>query len=715
MYLPVGHCEPSIWVRPQMSNRLFAAWREHPGRFALTVAFAYNVTSIVPNPQPLFAMKPSTPFHLIACFAALLAFAGACMPTGLPFPATSTPAGLPLPSLVDTPKTSGDSPPASTPGLVAFPTAAPATATPAAPTMTLAPAAGNGRSSSATPVVQVISPLPGAQVSISQTVYVVAYAASDNTIARVELSDDGVPVRTETPSIPLSTFSAIIPWTPTQIGAHVLRVTAFDSYSRASVPDEISVSVTPDTRRPTSTILYPLGTPQVELGSVLQVYAAASDEAGIKRLDLWVDNQLYTYVLPQNSTPTTFPAVFAWNALSAGNHSLLVRATDTQDQTYDSPPLKVFVVDTHSPALSLSFDRPSIGIGEPMTITVTALDVSGIQRVELWTGKEISSTVTSANPARQTSLSTQFTWANGAAGDYTVTARAYNSSGNYKESPAQTISVLRPGQPAPTRTTAPTPTRTRTPRPQPTPRLQPPAPPTIEISQPADHFVSQGPLRFTLSARASAELDRMELWAYYQGQPNPQLLCTIDARATTSKTGQCDWSPTDAGVLFLYAQAVDNFQQYGRSPILSGIIGIPSLPTPTPTPVSLTGRWSATVPTGAYVVVFRPLATASGVALRGDFKAASAATPSTEIAGRVASGSVKGDRVTFRVEFTPSASPPGTLTSDTPPATSAPTATPSAPALEFDCGVDAAGVSLDCKFKDARGQSGAALFRREGS
>ncbi len=683
------------------------------GRFAPGVSFAYNVTASVPIPHSVFPMKPSISFYLMTGLAVLVAFASACTAVQSPFEPTSTPVS----PLVDMPTPSEGQPAVATPALVAFPTAAPATATASAPTVTLVPASGEGRAGSGAPVVQVVSPLPGAQVSISQTVYVVAYAASDNTIARVELSDDGSPVSAETPSIPLSTFSTVLRWTPALTGTHTLRVTAFDNNNRTSA-EELNVAVTPDTRRPTSTILYPIGTPQVELGSVLQIYAAASDEVGIKRLDLWADNQLYTYVVAENPAPAAFPTVFAWNASSAGNHALFVRATDTQDQTYDSPPLKVFVVDTHAPALSMSFDRQSVGVGEPMTITVTALDVSGIQRVELWTGKEVSNTVTSVNPARQTSLSAQFAWANGAAGDYTITARAYNTGGTYKDSPAQTVSVLRQGQPNPTRPATLTPTRTRTPRPQPTPRLQPPAPPTVEITQPADHFVSQGPLRFTISARASAELDRIELWGYYQSQPNPQLLCTIDARATTSKTAQCDWTPTDAGVLWLYAQVIDNFQQYARSPVITGIISVPGLPTPTPTPASLAGRWTAAVSAGQYALVFRPIATASGVALRGDFKVTSAATPSTEMAGRVVSGSVKGDRATFRVEFTAAASAIGTPASATSLPTTAPTAaptvTPSAPALDFDCGVDATAATLDCKTKDARGATSTALFRREG-
>ncbi len=662
-------------------------------------------------------MNSSTSFRLIACLAviawlaALLAVASACTPSTPPPPASVTPAQ----PVVESPKTNGGETPVNTPGLVAFPTAPAATFTAPAPTLTLSAAPlSEGRSSSAAPVVQVVSPLPGAQVSISQTVYVVAYAASDSAIARIELSDDSVPVRTETPVMPLPTFSTIIPWTPAQTGAHVLRVVAFDASNRASAPEEVTVTVVSDTRRPTSSILYPLGQPQVELGSVLQVYAVSTDEVGVKRFDLWVDNQPYTYVFaPNSSSSATLPTIFAWTAVPAGNHTLFVRATDTQDQTNDSPPLKVFVVDTHSPTLSVSFDRSSVGIGEPVTITVTALDVSGIQRIELWTGKEISNTIASANAAHQTSMSAQFAWSNGAAGDYSLTARAYNVGGSYKESPAHIMSVLRSGQPTPTRT-APTPTRTRTPRPPPTSRLQPPAAPSVEISQPGDRFVSQGLVRVVYSARASAELDRVEVWGYYQGELNPQLICTVDAHNTTSKNGQCDWSPYQAGAVFLFAQVVDNFQQSTRSPTISGIIGVPALPTPTAMPISVTGRWSGAAPAGQYVVVFRPIATTSGVALRGDFKIVSAATPSVETTGRVVSGSVKGDRVTFRAEFAASAGAASTPSTDTPPPTAPPTATAAAPAIDLDCGVDLAGTVMDCKFKDARGQTGAVTFRREG-
>lgn len=650
----------------------------------------------------------------------LLYTASACTPVAPPAPATITP------SVGRTGET-----PATTPVLVAFPTTAPSDSRGAASptamlsdsratvearstaTATVSATLTGGRTSAALPVVQVVAPLANAQFSLNQTVYVIAYAAGENGIWRIELADDNALVRAENMPAPFpQTFPAVIPWTPTQLGTHVLRVVAFDANNQASAPEEVPVSVVPDARRPTATIVYPIGTPQVELGSVLQLHAVATDEVGVTQFDLWVDNQLYTYVTSQNANgQSPFPVVFAWSALTPGNHVLFVRAHDTQDQTTDSSPLRVFVADTHAPALSAAFDRTNALVNESIAITITALDASGIQRIELWNAKDAyaSSTITSVSPARQTSMTAQVAWQSASPGDYQLTVRAYNANGNYKESPAQTISVLRPGQSTPTRAPTPTSTRTRAPRPAPTRRLQPPAPPSAEIAQPADRFSNQWPVRVIFSGQGNAELDRIELWGYYQGQLNPQVICVIDAHATTQKAGQCEWAPTVAGVVSLFAQAVDVYHQTGRSAPISGTIGVPGLPTPTPTPASLAGRWSATTSTGQYVATLRQI----GAAIRGDFKIITTGTPATEIAGRIPSGSIKGDHVTFRVEFSPLGAPTATSAPDLPTPTAAPAPTPLAPALEFDCAVDPNAIALDCKSKDARGQSGAVLFRRE--
>ena len=644
-------------------------------------------------------MESSSHSRRLLAAVMLLFIVTACSPVAEPAPSTAT--------------ATSAATAANTPAIVAFPTAAPETATLAAPiTSTVAvplPAS--------IPIVQLVSPIPNTQVSISQTTYVVAYAADDTGVARIELFDDNALVRAEnapTPAPPI--FSATIPWTPVDLGNHTLRVIAYDTSNRASAPAEMTVSVTPDTRRPTALVLYPLGTPQVELGSILQIQVAAIDEVGVTQLDLLVDNQLASYVTsPSAGGQSPFPTVFAWQALTAGAHTLVVRAHDNQDMTNDSAPLKVQVIDSHAPALSVALDRTNALANDPITVTITALDISGIQRVELWVGKDIASTTTSGDPPRQTLMTVQTAWQSTNPGDYQISARAYNADGNYAESPAQTISILRPGQPTPTPSPSATPTRTRAPRATQTPRLQPPAPPTAEVILPSDKFTAQSPLRVTFGGKGNAELDHIELWGLFLGQSLPQLICTVDARATTQKNAQCDWSPP-AGVVSIFAQAVDSYRQAGRSPTITGYVGVPTIPTATPTPISFTARWTAP----SYTATLRQ----TGSALRGEF---SMTLSGKDIAGRITSGSIRTDRISFHVEFpapsTPTMAPTptsatlitGTATLTATVATTPLGVAPLAPAMDFDCNVDAAVSLLSCNWKDARGSTGAVLFHRENS
>ncbi|MEW5717192.1 MAG: Ig-like domain-containing protein [Chloroflexota bacterium] len=502
---------------------------------------------------------------------------------------TIAPPAPPTPAPTSTPE-----PPTNTPVRVAFPTVAPASAAPtiaASSTATITPSSSSARGT-APPVAQLVSPVSSAQISVGQTYNVVVYAADDNGVARVELSDDGALVRAENAPTPAPrVFSAIIPWTPTQSGAHALRVVAYDGDHRASAPDEVTVTVLQDARRPTSIIVYPIGTPQVDLGSILQIYGVATDDAGVTQVELWADNQMYTYLAAQNAgAQNAFPFVFGWNALAPGTHTFFVRARDNQDQTTDSTPLKVVVVDTHQPSLRLQFERTNAPLNEPITITVTALDVSGIQRIELWSGKEIFYTTKSANPARQTALTAQLLWTSANPGDYQIFARAYNANGNQKDAPAQTISILRPGQATPTPAPTITPTRPRAPRATPTARSQPPPPPTAEILSPVDRFSGSSPLRVTFAGRGNSELERIELWGYTQGQTQPQIICAIDAHASTQKTGQCDWNMPSAGVVSVFAQASDIYRQTARSTPITGYIGAPLAPSPPATPTATVAR-----------------------------------------------------------------------------------------------------------------------------
>ncbi|MBI5034602.1 MAG: hypothetical protein HZB51_29115 [Chloroflexi bacterium] len=627
-----------------------------------------------------------------------ISFVAACepvtvVPTMTPLPATATLTRTPEPS------------PTHTPVVVAFPTAAP---TPiASPTVNAPP---TQRAPTGLTVVQLVSPVTNAQISVNQTYTVVIYAAAENGVARIELTDDGTPVKVDNPQSPVQVFSALAAWTPNQIGQHTLRAVAYDANNRPSLPDETTVAVTTDARKPTSIIVYPIGIPQIEFGSALPIYGVATDDVGVTQVDLWVDSQLYAYLNSTNANgQSAFPFVFSWLALSPGNHTFFVRSHDNQDQTTDSAALKILVVDTQTPSVSVAFDRTNAPVGESITITVAALDVAGIQRVDLLSGKEVFSSIPSGNAARQTSLVAQIVWQNPNPGDYSIVARAYNANGVTKDSAPQVVSILRAGQNTPTTVPTVTPTRTRA-RPTLTPRSQPPAAPKAEITAPTNQFSQPLPLRVAFSGQASAELERIELWASLPGQASPHIVCTIDSKASTQKSGQCEWTPPAAGVYTLFAQAIDIYHQTGRSASITGYVGVPLLPTPTPTPVNFSGRYTAATSQGLMTANLRQ----TGTAMRGDFRMAG-----VEATGRITTGSIKAERLTFSVDFSsPITATPTPMTTVTATATLAATPsvleTPTTPlTMEFDCATDVTAGTLSCTYRDSRGRTGAAFFRRE--
>ena len=262
------------------------------------------------------------------------------------------------------------------------------------------------------------------------------------------------------------------------------------------------------------------------------------------------------------------------------------------------------------------------------------------------------------------------------------------------------ISLLRPGQNTPTTAPTITPTRARV-RATATPRSQPPAAPKAEIVTPSNQFSQPLPLRVIFSGQGNAELERIELWAASPGLPAPQIICSIDSHASTQKSGQCDWTAPTAGVVTLFAQAIDIYHQVGRSDPITGYIGVPNLPTLTPTPQIFSARWTAATSQGPMTAILRQ----TGTTLRGDFKMAGVEAP-----GRITTGNVKADRLTFTVDFASATTP---TSAATPPATEIPGAT--ALTMDFDCVADVIAGTMSCTYRDSRGRTGAAFFRRDTS
>lgn len=84
--------------------------------------------------------------------------------------------------------------------------------------------------------------------------------------------------------------------------------------------------------RPAVLIQSPLHNAEVELGRPVIVQAVANDVSKIKRIELWVDGNLYQAqdsALPDGTSP--FPLVVSWQPSAAGRHTLTARAFNTQN------------------------------------------------------------------------------------------------------------------------------------------------------------------------------------------------------------------------------------------------------------------------------------------------------------------------------------------------------------------------------------------------
>lgn len=90
------------------------------------------------------------------------------------------------------------------------------------PIQTTAPLEGSGR-----PAVLILEPANGAQVVVKQQVLIKVQAVDSAGITRVELLRDGKPIVLQPSPDAAPNFEAILPFTPSEVGAYSLQVVAY--------------------------------------------------------------------------------------------------------------------------------------------------------------------------------------------------------------------------------------------------------------------------------------------------------------------------------------------------------------------------------------------------------------------------------------------------------------------------------------------------------
>ncbi len=271
-------------------------------------------------------------------------------------------------------------------------------------------------------------------------------------------------------------------------------------------------------------------------------------------------------------------------------------------------------------------------------------------------------------------------------GAHTAYVRAYDFTGQTTDTERITFN-LSPDTPRIDRATPvvqekPTdlpPTATATP-----PLILPPAP-TIQLVLSGDpvRVVLPDPAVIEITARGSAELDRIELWGRYRGERGEQLLLEENAKGTTDKTITFNWNAPYAGIVEIRAHVTDNLGQEGESALLRFVLQPP--PAPEPFAQTFTGTWISESPGVRFDVNFDEI----GSALRGVLVEKRA--DGTQLTGKIVSGAVGDKTVLFAVDFAGDAQAPGHT-------------------LTFDCSYKTRPPTLTCNYATENNERGSAIF-----
>jgi LysM repeat protein len=158
---------------------------------------------------------------------------------------------------------------------------------------------------------------------------------------------EAIPARPPAYAPPRPRRSAWLLWTlggAVVVFALVVAAIAGYFFLRPSAPESIAVLEAPGVTGPDIALQEPASGAEVGLGESVMVFAAARDEKGVTRTELWIDGQ---FVVQQDSPDpngvTPLSLVHYWVTATPGTHSLIVQAYNSQGAMGTSPVIYVDV------------------------------------------------------------------------------------------------------------------------------------------------------------------------------------------------------------------------------------------------------------------------------------------------------------------------------------------------------------------------------------
>lgn len=168
------------------------------------------------------------------------------------------------------------------------------------------------------------------------------------------------------------------------------------------------------------------------VSGTVSVQVSASDNVGVASVTLYLDGTAV-------ASTSTAPYAFSWNTTSVvdGVHTLKAVAVDAANNT-SSAQISVTVrnvVDSSPPVVSILSPSDGASVGGIVTVSVSAMDDSGVVKMELYVDGKLTTTSTSAP------FTLKWNTRKAANGPHTLQCKAYDAAGNVGNS--QTVTVYK--------------------------------------------------------------------------------------------------------------------------------------------------------------------------------------------------------------------------------------------------------------------------------
>jgi hypothetical protein len=293
---------------------------------------------------------------------------------------------------------------------------------------------------SAPPAVSITSPANGVSVSAGSSVNLVASASdSDGTVTSVQFFAAGEFVAEDFTAPYTATW---IPNEPSDDPSIALVAIAVDNLGLSTASAGVSVSVqgsggtgggAPVGNPPTVALTAPVAGSTNNVNTPVLLLAEAEDTDGnITKVQFYANGLLI-------ASDDVYPYSAEWTPTSPANYELEARATDNDGNVTAGTPVVVTIADLSGGLPTVSISSPAAGstiqTGTSASIIVSAQDLDGsIAEVLVFVDGQPLGAADSVAPY-------VFIWEPGSSGNYSLTARATDTSGNIATSAAVSVTV----------------------------------------------------------------------------------------------------------------------------------------------------------------------------------------------------------------------------------------------------------------------------------